>query len=221
MKPELKKRVRALRKEGKPLNEIVTLTGCSKGSASTWTRDIELTEEQKERISGNSRKGHWKGRQKIKEMRRQRWASYHAEAEQEWEHLKKDSIFMFGLALYVGEGGKTEPNVVSLGNCDPRVLCKTKGFFLQCGVPDERLRAHIVIHDDQSVEAAERYWLRHLGLLESQFQKTTVVVSKASKRKKGNIQPYGTCNLRAAVTSVRQKLERWMDLSLDDSAAVD
>jgi transcriptional regulator with XRE-family HTH domain len=42
--------IRLRREEGLSLNEIMTITGISKGTASMWLRDVELTEEQRERL---------------------------------------------------------------------------------------------------------------------------------------------------------------------------
>jgi len=55
MKKELKKRARKLRKEGESVGKISKILQVSKGSVSLWVRDIELTEEQKEKLKDNLR----------------------------------------------------------------------------------------------------------------------------------------------------------------------
>ena len=45
-KPELRKQSRLLRKEGKSINEIVTILGIAKSTCSLWIRDIELSDDQ-------------------------------------------------------------------------------------------------------------------------------------------------------------------------------
>ena len=51
MKLKEKILARKLRSEGLSLNEIIIKTGFAKGSVSVWVRDIELSKEQKTRLS--------------------------------------------------------------------------------------------------------------------------------------------------------------------------
>src|SRR3989338_10682663 len=50
-----KQKARELRKQGKSINEIVKEAGLSKASVSDWVRDINLTHEQRKRISEKGR----------------------------------------------------------------------------------------------------------------------------------------------------------------------
>jgi len=51
-KPDLQYRARELRKQGKTYDEIVKELSVSKSSVSNWVRDVELTEQQQQKIFG-------------------------------------------------------------------------------------------------------------------------------------------------------------------------
>lgn len=51
-KTEMQYRAIELRKQGKSYNEIVEELGVSKSSVSYWVRDVELTEEQQQKLYG-------------------------------------------------------------------------------------------------------------------------------------------------------------------------
>ena len=121
---------------------------------------------------------------------------------------------MFGLALYIGEGSKTDRNVASVSNCDARVIRSVIDFFEQVGAPRTGLIVRIHIHDVNAASAANEFWVTETGLTEAQFRRPTVAVSGASHQTKGNIQPFGTCHVNANSTEVRQKIEKWMALAL-------
>ncbi len=149
-----------------------------------------------------------------------RWAEYHWEAEQEFERLSQDADFMFGLALYIGEGSKTSGNQLCLTNCDPRVIRKGMRFFEKIGGTRSIMRVAIQVHPGLSKEAAEAFWREVTGLPSGQFHVTREAVSRASSCTKGNLQIYGTCQIRANSTKLRQKVTRWMELALKDGPLV-
>ncbi len=214
MRVEEKQRARELRTQGWSYNAILQEVSVSKSTLSLWLRDIPLTDEQITALSDKFRAGREKFIHKMRIRRDDRWAEYHREAEEEYTTFSQDPAFMFGLALYIGEGTKSDENAVCLTNCDPRVICKAREFFLKIGVPYASLRGAVHLHPGLSVEAAEAYWREITGLPEGQFHRTSVSVSRASTGKKGNIQPYGTFQLSATHTKTRQKLSCWMTLAL-------
>ena len=121
---------------------------------------------------------------------------------------------MFGLALYVGEGGKTNPHAITLSNCDPGVIRFTLKWLRFLGTDVHRIKGQIHIHDARGVGDATAYWVKQTGLPEDQFTTAIVATSKASQRKKGNLRPFGTLRIQIGDTPTRQKIERWMKLAL-------
>jgi len=213
MRFEEKQRARELRRQGWSYNDILKEVGVSKSTLSLWLRDIPLTDEQIAALSCKFRVGREKFIHKMRVRRDTRWAEYHREAEEEYRTLSQDPEFMFGLALYIGEGSKTKQNDLCIANCDPRVIQKALEF-LRIGIPFASLRCAIHLHLGLSVETAEAYWQEVTGLPKTQFHRTSAAISRASGGKKGNLQVYGTCQISAAHTKIRQKLGRWMTLAL-------
>lgn len=214
MKSAEKQRALSLRAQGLSYNDILKEVGVSKSTISLWLRDIPLSDNQIANLANKFRAGREKFSRSMHSTRDARWAAYHREAENEYAVLSQDPQFMFGLALYIGEGSKTKQNDLCLTNCDPRVIQKAIAFFLSIGVPYSSLRCGLHLHPGLCVEAAEYHWRNIAGLPASQFHKTTPFISRASAGKKGNLQMFGTCQLYASHTKTRQKLSQRMLLSL-------
>jgi hypothetical protein len=148
--------------------------------------------------------------------RQLRWVMFDAEADAAWPTLSKKTRFMFGLALYAGEGSKTEHSLI-LTNCDPRLLRVGIEFYRMLGVEMSRIRAAININRAQGVSAAEAFWASQLGLRRKQFTKTHVATSSSSRGRRGNKQPYGTCRIKVHDTRLLRMVLRWIDLAMTTS----
>lgn len=214
MKTEERQQARELRLQGHSYREILEQVAVSKGTLSVWLLDIFLTEDQRLRLKDARNAGREKFRVKMRANRDLRWSQFHAEAEADYQHLRFDAAFMFGLALYIGEGAKTRGNDLCVANCDPRVIQKVLQFFLRIGVPATSLRCGIHLHPELDKDAALRFWRDVTGLPPSQFHAITESLSRASSYKRGNIQRYGTCHLYGHNTRAMQKVNKWMELAL-------
>lgn len=151
----------------------------------------------------------------MRARRAERWAEYHREAEAEWPTRAQDPAFMFGIALYIGEGGKTSGNRLTITNCDARVIKQGLAFFLSIGVPKSALRCALHVHPGLSQENAEQFWQQVTAMPPEQFHTTRDAVNRASSGIKGHIQVHGTCQIHAYSTELCQKVHRWMELALN------
>ncbi len=78
----------------------------------------------------------------------------------------------FGLALYLGEGFKTEGRGVGLANTAPDVLLFFVTWLRRCFQIDEsRLRVRIYLHEGLDLGAATRFWSGLLSIPPAQFTK--------------------------------------------------
>lgn len=198
--PTRKESARLLRAQGKSIADIAKEVGASKSGVAKWVRDIRLSKAQKTALRSKSRLA-----------RQARWAAFHRQAEEQWPSLSRDPLFMFGLALYIGEGTKTEPNRCKFSNCDPRVHHKFLDFLRSLGVAVDSLK--FVIQTHGNLEGSIRFWSEELQIPRAQIQ-GSVRVSRSSKRTKAGKQPYGTLHVKYDNTAFRQKLERWIQLAL-------
>jgi hypothetical protein len=179
-----------------------------------WTRDIQLLPEQIANLESNRSRGREKYSETRKRQREDRETRIRAQAKVEYESLSRNPGFMFGLALYIGEGTKTTRGSIVLSNCDPRVLRKFASFLQILGVPKEKLRARISLHPHLSEEQAVGFWSLETGVPRERFTKTSRAVSRASKGLKLDRQPYGTCSVYYGSTELWLKIQHWMDMSL-------
>ncbi len=217
MKAAEREIARHLRQQGCSLNEILQQVDASESTLSLWVRDIQLTTEQIERLRekiSNRAAGRELFRQAMRARRDARWAQYQQEAVDEYQELSQDPQFMFGLALYIGEGHKCQHGLVAVVNCEAGVIAKSLEFFERIGVSKDKVTVTIHLHPGLCENEARKYWQQITGLPLTQFRKTIWVVSRASARKKGHLQIYGTCRIAVHSTKLRQKLGVWMKLAL-------
>ncbi len=218
MKAVERRKARELRAQGCSINEICRQVNASKGSISVWVRDVPLTPDYIERLQERVIIGNAIGRERagisLSDNRRKRWEQFRALAEEEYKTLCKNPDFMFGLALYVGEGGKRDDYSVNIANADFRVIIKAIDFYQLIGIDKDKITFRIHSHEGNNKKDIIRYWCEHLPLKPEQCKGVTYSISRQSEMKKGNILPYGTCHLRHYNTLIKQKLLRWIELSL-------
>ncbi len=145
-------------------------------------------------------------------QQRETWA---AEARLCWEQWRTDPFFLFGVALYWGEGNKSSDagqRRLMLRNADPRLL---RVWLRWCRrfLPAAPVRGELNIHDGGDAAAAAEFWERELGVVVSSV---TVAVSSASKRKRHTL-PHGTLGIRVGRGSVEwlTKMLVWLELAQD------
>ena len=218
-KPKERIKARRLRRGGESLKIIARMCGVSPSTVKAWTDDIELTKEQRlvlyERQQEHRRAN---GRKTAQFLHARKGLSFketvaldRQEAEHEWASLRLCSDFMFGLALYVGEGDKTGSRL-GLTNADPRVLRKSLEFFRLIGADMPRVRVQVVLHQGEDPVAAQMYWSQELGLALEQINKITPSKHSGGQRARKLI--HGTASIRVGCAPIKRKLNRWMELSL-------
>src|SRR3989338_97017 len=212
MKTEEKKIARELRSKGLSLNEIIAKTGFTKGSVSLWVRDIELTSEQKKKLS---QKGLTK--ESIEKRRTTRLNRENIRRQITIDNAKKEigaislaELKLIGVMLYWAEGGKTH-GVARLSNGDPNVIKVMMEFFRKiCNVPEKKFRGYIHIHPHLDVKRAEIYWSGVSGIPLNQFYKTYNKINKSSKKKRGSL-PFGTFDIYVCNTELLLKIKGWIE----------
>jgi len=122
-------RILALYRAGKTYREIREVTRDPKSVIHYWIkrygklgeRDRKKLEAHRERRREEARK---RGLQKIALRRANHRTLLENESKRQFESLCKDPFFLFGLALYAGEGGKKE---LAMANLD----CKLLAIFVK------------------------------------------------------------------------------------------
>ena len=111
--------------------------------------------------------------------------------------------------LYWAEGAKSR-NQLRISNSDPALIAFFVNFLREYFfVPDSslRIKCHLFADHRQRQEEVEQFWVDLVGLRRTNLQKSYVNrFSRASKRKRTNRLPYGTCNVIVNDTRVVQAI---------------
>ena len=184
-KIEQQNRARDLRAEGWPYNDIAAELGVSKSSVSLWCRDVEPDEAAwAARASANRNFGaRNRTPNRLQLAKAAEIETCRALAASLIGELSSRDRFVAGIALYAGEGAKTE-GAVKFANSDPRMIRFFVSWLLEFFEIDEaRLRLRLYLHEGLDLDEAERFWSAVTGIPNSQFVKPYRAVPDSSIRR--------------------------------------
>jgi hypothetical protein len=204
-----------LRLAGKSYNEIQRELGVPKSTQSGWFKNLVLSDKARNRL--NDRLGIGSTvlikRNKMQTVHAGRRA-YAAQAlgKSEVHDFSKYDLLLLGAALYWAEGykrlivrdGKERmAHIIGFVNSDPAMSAVFLRFLQVClGVSTDKILLSMRLYPHINESEARRYWMRATGLPENHFQKTTMMISLASKGKRPfNRLPYGTLQVSVRDTS--------------------
>jgi transposase-like protein len=196
MKTREQQKAIALRKGGVSMGEIARRINVAKSSVSYWVRDIPLTKEQRGRLNANGYSIDAIEKRRIARLAntKRKHDELISAGASEVVHLLCDPLWCIGIALYWGEGGKTQ-QCARLSNSDPAAIKLMMKFFKKySGVDASMYRAHIHTHSGENAQKALVYWSRISGIPQTSFYKTYVKKSKVTKNKRRTL-PFGTMQI--------------------------
>lgn len=159
-----RRRARELRAQSWTLAEIAAELGVSKSSASLWTRDVEFVPKPRNRGHASQRP-HPLHVRKLEEIERCR-----DEAAEFAGSLTRRDLYIYGLALYEGEGFKTVQSRLGMANTSPLVMSIfvrwLREFF---DIDETRLRARLYLHSGLDLDGATAFWSDLLAIPVEQF----------------------------------------------------
>ncbi|MEU7024841.1 hypothetical protein ABZ990_30015 [Streptomyces sp. NPDC046203] len=212
-KDDLRERARALRLEGRTYDQIQLELGCSKSSISLWVRDLPKPERKRtrEEASAIARKG-WEATLRIREEQRQARKNT---ARDEVGNMTERELFLVGVGLYWAEGAKSKPydrrESVTFVNSDPNMIRIYLAWLTLLGIDRERLRFHVMIHENADIERAERYWADLAQVDVTTLGKTTLKRHNPKTVRKNVGDDYYGClaiNVRQGA-GLYQRIEGW------------
>ncbi len=220
-KLEEKGQAQKLRKQGLSYREILTQIKVSKDTISRWCRDIELTEEQKEQLTKKKKLGQQKGSiiaaENKRKIRQEKTKQIHKEAKKDIGVLSKRDKFVTGIALYAGEGNKSDGKA-GFANSDPKIIRFMMDWFREfCGVPLIKFRGAIWLHEELDEGEAKEFWSGLTKIPKNQFHKTYIAKIKSeSKKIRKNIHKYGVFSIYFSGADTHRKIIGWILALLDD-----
>jgi hypothetical protein len=160
-----RQQARQLRRTGLPLSEIALRIGVSKSSVSLWVRDVEF-ELRPPVTRGRRRAPNALQRRKQAEIDR-----LVEEGRSRIGRLSEREFLVAGVALYAGEGSKTDGEV-RFANTDPRMIAFFCAWLRRYFAIDEaRLRVRLYLHEGLDLAASVAFWSGVTGIPPSQFRK--------------------------------------------------
>lgn len=195
-KDDLRAKARELRLQGHTYDRIRQELGCSKSSVSLWVRDLPRPERRRrtrEEASAIATRG-WAEPLRRREEERRRTRQEAADAV---GSLTGRELFLLGVGLYWAEGSKSKPyrrqERVIFVNSDPGMVGVYLAWLRMLGVPRERLRCAVQIHETADVPAAERFWAALVGIDPAALLKTTLKKHRPHTNRKNRGGSYRGC----------------------------
>ena len=194
-------RAHQLRKNGQSIKDIARKLKVSPSTASTWCRDIRLSQRQIDELIKSKEKKITAGRlrgalmQKMKRIGAMQWAEKQAEG---LRNLSAQEFFIAGLAFYLAEGTKAS-GVVQFTNSDPRMVNFMLRWFRKFyNVAARNIRCSILINAAQGEREnkVKRFWQKYLKIPPASFTKTRYSKFKQRKIYANRDKYFGTFNFR-------------------------
>ncbi len=174
-KVEQQDKARLLRAEHRTLQEIADLLGVAKSSVSVWCRDIDVEIRRKQPVA---RRPHAQHVAKLAEIE----ACNEAGIERIGV-LSDEAFLVAGVALYAGEGSKTDGKV-TFANTNAemmRFFCEWLRYFFV--IDESRLRGRVYLHEGLDIDAAQARWAAVTSIPVSQFRKPYRAVADPTIRR--------------------------------------
>ena len=187
-----------LRLNGNTFGQIRRELGVAKSTLSGWLKNLSLSEEQILLLTKNKSLSRDLAIEKYRitrtNQRLNRIKKVFIEQKKTLLPLSKRELFLAGLFLYWGEGGKHR-GTVSISNTDPKVI-KFALFWMTkiLEIPVSKIKVGLHLYKDMDIEESINYWSIMLGLPREQFNKPYI---KNSNREGLTYKSFGhgTCNL--------------------------
>ena len=210
-----------LRKQGYSYNLISEKIHISKSTLSDWLSTIPYkpNKEVVERIgSARAASGEAKHRLKLQSLEEAK-----KQAISDLGTINKRDLFMLGLGLYIGEGGKTQ-DILRIINADPRIMKLSVRWFKEvCGLSIKNFRIIIHLYPDNDRDECLNFWSKTTGIPLGQFGKTQIDRRQNKKLFKRGKLRYGTAHLtilsngrREYGVSLMRRVLAWVDRVLTE-----
>ncbi|OGD61584.1 hypothetical protein A3A71_04145 [Candidatus Berkelbacteria bacterium RIFCSPLOWO2_01_FULL_50_28] len=208
MKVLIEKRLRALelRKKAMSYSQIKSMLGVSKSTLSLWLRDFPLSHERIQELRGSNEGRIEKFRDTMRQKKEKRLDEVLKRELKDLSPLTERELYVAGLFLYWGEGGKTNPFELSLGNTNPKIAKFFLHWAMHClGLPKSKIKARLQLYVDMDIPKEMEYWIKTLDLPIENFHKPYI---KATTLRGLTFKGYGhgTCDLRISHRDSSEKV---------------
>jgi len=181
-----------MRKQGFSYSMISDESSLAKSTLSNWLKDIPYKANKK--VLKRVQMAGAKSAETIIKRKIARIKKAKKKARKEFGRLSRRDLFLLGIGLYLGEGGKAQESV-NFSNSDPQVIrIMVKWFRVICRAKKENFGAVLHSYPDINTNEALHFWSKTTKIPIAQFGKTIIDIRK-KKLKKRKLR-YGTLDLR-------------------------
>lgn len=201
-KSEARLRALKMRRRGKSIGWIAKRLGVSKGSTSIWCRDVVLTQRQQDRLIKDridaGHRGRIIGAEANKRKRLQNIETQEKIARGMIGSITSRDTLMLGIALYLGEGTKSDGSTLAITNSDAETILLARNWFEQLGVTRDMFRPQVLISESHRDRWSTvlKFWSRYLGIPKDQFANPVFLQGRPKKVYENHNSYYGVLALR-------------------------
>ena len=206
-----------LRKRGWTNGEIAAKLGCCKNTVLYWVRRTKMSIGEAERLEAiRLRKAISSGKigrnKNLQQMAQQRNLVIR-EAKQEYKVLSKDSFFIFGLSLYIGEGAKgRDTRMANLDLDILKIFVRWSKRFLGA----KRFTGYMFTEQPQNYGEFCKLIDKKLGI---ELRWADHPLPRKAKKNEKFDRPFGTVYVRAVGGKLASyRLKTWIDLAMRQMA---
>lgn len=202
-----KEKAFVLRKENKSYREISEALNIPKSTLSNWLSRYPLPKEIIKKLRDNNPERIKKYQQTMAAKRQLVMSELKQKAFADLNPLSPKELFVAGLFLYWGEGGKTANWRISLSNSDPAMI---KFFILwarKCfKVKMDDFRVLIHLYSDMDIKKELEFWSKKLDIPHSQFFNPYIKKSSINSISHINCYTHGTCNISVNNANIARRV---------------
>lgn len=199
----LKFQVCSLRKQGKTFRQISDTLGIALSTVHLWSKEIHLTQEQKEAINRQHLLVMQGGRvraQKAKRLIRQINELKIMKSEvSKVGTLSKRELYLLGAGLYWAEGFKKDRRL-GFANSDPHMIKLILKWMIDIvGIDKKDIRFRVGINQSHKyrIDEITEYWVNTTGFSSQCFQKPYLQKTTWRKKYPNSASYYGVLRIRA------------------------
>lgn len=194
-----------LRKQGMSYSQIRQKVSVSKSSLSLWLHRYPLSKERIKFLQGSEQRIE-RYRETMRLKKEKKLAKIYEKEKIYILPLTKKEMYIGGLCLYWGEGGKTEIGATIISNTRPQMIKFFINWLIKTfRIPKEKFWVKLHLYQDMNEEDETLFWSKQLGLKKSQFNKS--YVKKTTLRGltfKGL--GHGTCNVGVYGVELKERI---------------
>ncbi len=195
-----------LRKKGMSYSQIKGKVKVSKSSLSLWLHHYPLSKKRIKYLQGKNERKIERFRETMRLKREAKLKEIYKKEKRALLPLSKKEIYLGGLFLYWGEGGKTERGSTIISNTKPEMI----RFFIYwmvkiIGIPKNKLWIKLHLYSDMNEKKEIQFWCKELGLLKSQFKKSYVKETTLRGLTFKGV-GHGTCNIGVWGTDLKNRV---------------